>query len=388
MLRPAAITFLSVIACLPAVAQEDWDLWETEWSGEADLVAAPGADEPVLYQLNLGFEANRVLENGLELGAAVEIAGGLDHPARAGFSGIVAEPGPGSYAAAGAFSGLARSFGQEDHGARGALRAAYVYAEGGYGEVRAGLDEGVAKRFAQGAPSLFPALSLHAPRLDPDGGAIIRTDHDLTGPAAKISYTTPRIVGLRGGVSFTPEADLRGIDRDASRTLPGTAAFSLSNAAEASLSFNHRFRESGVRLRGSLACSRADVDAAPTAPVAYGEVNTWSVGASAEWKNTIVGASWLSSDNGFDGPSGDYDAWTLGVTHTAFGLDWGAEYGEASDDAAGVEGESWRAGIAKKVNDTARIALGYRSDSLDGTPGSLPRPLGGDGIVFEITLSR
>lgn len=388
MQRPAVITIMSVIACLPAAAQEDWDLWETKWSGGAVLAAAPGADEPVLYRLNLGFEANRVLENGLELGGVVQVAGALTHGARSGFSGIVADPATGSLAATGAFSGLARGAGLEDQGARGALQAAYVYAEGGYGEVRAGFDEGVAKRFSEGAPSLFSALSLHAPQLDPDGGVIVRTDHDLTGPAARISYTTPRIVGFRGGVSFTPEADQRGIDRDPARTLPGTAAYSLSNAAEASLSFNHRFRESGVRLKASAAYSRADVDAALSAPVIYGEVDTWSAGASAEWKDTVLGASWLSSDNGVEGFSGDYTAWTFGVTHTAFGFDWGAEYGEASDDTAGVEGESWRAGVVKSVNDNARIAFGYRSDSLDWAPGSLPRPLGGDGIVIEITLSR
>nr|WP_321512588.1 porin [uncultured Hyphomonas sp.] len=388
MKRQFLLALVSAAAYLPALAQEDWDVWETDWEKDGALLFAPGAEEAVLYRLGLGFDTNRVLDNGLVLGAAARLDAELDHPARAGFSGIIADPAPGEVAVAGGFSGLARSSGLEDDGARAVLQTAYIYVEGGYGEARLGRDEGVAKRFAQGAPSLFSSLSLNAPRLDPDGGAIVRTDHDLTGPAAKASFTTPRIVGFKGGISYTPEADVRGLDRDPVRILPGTAATVLTNAAEASVSFNHRFRESGVRVRASTGWSRADVDAAPTAPAPYNSVETWSFGASTEWKDTVIGASWQSSDNGLDGLSGDYTAWTAGLTHTAFGLDWGVEYGEASDDAVGVEGESWRAGVARSVADTARIAVGYRSDQLDFGAYAQPRRLGGEGIVIEITLSH
>ncbi|KCZ88586.1 porin [Hyphomonas jannaschiana] len=388
MKRQFLLALVSAAACLPAIAQEDWDVWETDWEKDGALLFAPGAEEAVLYRLGLGFDTNRVLDNGLVLGAAARLDAELDHPARAGFSGIVADPAPGELAVAGAFSGLARSPGIEEDGARAMLQTAYIYVEGGYGEARLGRDEGVAKRFAQGAPSLFSSLSLHAPHLDPDGGAIVRTDHDLTGPAAKVSGTTPRIVGFKGGLSYTPEADVRGLDRDPVRILPGSPAIVLTNATEASVSFNHRFRQSGVRVRAATGWSRADVDAAPTAPVSYGTVETWSFGASTEWKNTVIGASWLSSDNGLSGLSGDYTAWTAGLTHTAFGLDWGVEYGEASDDAAGAEGESWRAGVARSVTDSARIAFGYRSDQLDFGAYAQSRRLGGEGIVIEITLSH
>ena len=388
MKRQFLLALFSVSACLPALAQEDWDVWETEWDKNGTLAFAPGAEEVVLYRVGLSVDTNRVLDNGLILGAAAGLDAELDHPARAGFSGIVAGLTPGAGPVTGAFSGLARASGSEEDGARAVLQTAYIYMEGGYGEARLGRDEGVAKRFAQGAPSLFSSLSLHAPELDPDGGAIVRTDHDLTGPAAKLSLTTPRIVGLKGGLSYTPEADVRGLDRDPVRILPGTAAFVLTNAAEASVSFNHRFRESGVRVRASTGWSRADVDAAPTSPVAYGTVETWSFGANTEWKDTVIGASWQSSDNGLRGPSGDYSAWTAGITHTAFGLDWGLEYGEATDDATGVEGESWRAGVSRSFDESARIAFGYRSDQPEFGANAQSDRLGGEGIVIEITLSH
>ena len=389
MRNPLVIAVVAAAICLPAHAQEDWAVWETGWTGEAALVIAPGAEEAALYRLGLGFDANRVFDNGLEFGVAARLDGELDNARRSGFSGLVADPAAGIAPASGAFSGLGASAGLEDRQERFVLQTAYLYLEGGYGQVRLGRDEGVARRFAQGAPSLFRAVSLHAPRLDPDGGAIVRTDHDLTGPALKVTYTTPRIIGLRGGLSFTPAAEVRGLDRDPARILPGTAAISLHNAAEASLSFNHRFRSNGVRLRAAAAYSQADIDAAPTAPVVYGRVDTWSVGGSVEWQDTTIGASWLGSDNGLDGQPGDYAAWTLGLTHEAFGFRWGAEYGEASDEAAGVEGESWRVGAARSLNDHAAIALGYRKDTLaSGAMWASPRTLGGEGIVIEITLSR
>ncbi|MBB39325.1 MAG: hypothetical protein CMF01_04495 [Hyphomonas sp.] len=388
MKRPILLAIVSATACLPAVAQEDWSLWETDWKAEAGLVLSPGAEQPALYRLGFGVDTNRVLDNGLVLGLALQMDAQQDHPSRPGFSGVIAAPVPGTPAIAGAFSGLARSPGMEDDGTRSVLQTAYLYAEGGYGEVRLGRDEGIAKRFSQGAPSLFSTVSLHAPRLDPDGGAIVRTDHDLTGPAAKVSYTTPRIVGFKGGLSYTPEADVRGLDRDPVRILPGTAAYSLSDAGEASLSFNHRFRESGVRVRASTAWSRADVDASPVSPVTYGTVETLSLGANAEWKDTVVGASWQGSDNGLTGRPGDYSAWTAGITQSALGFDWGVEYGRATDEAAGVEGESWRAGLARPVTESARIAFGYRHDQLDFTADAASYPLGGEGIVIEITLSH
>jgi hypothetical protein len=227
MKRPILLALVSVTASLPAAAQEDWSVWETDWKAEAGLVLSPGANEQALYRLGLGVDTNRVLDNGLVLGFALQLDAQQDHPARAGFSGVVADPAPGMPAVTGAFSGLAQSIGFEDDGARGELQTAYLYAEGGYGEVRLGRDEGVAKRFSQGAPSLFSTVSLHAPRLDPEGGAIVRTDHDLTGPAAKISYTTPRIVGFKGGLSYTPDANVRGLDRDPARIVPGHSGLFL-----------------------------------------------------------------------------------------------------------------------------------------------------------------
>ena len=76
MKRPILLAIVSATACLPAVAQEDWSLWETDWKAEAGLVLSPGAEQPALYRLGFGVDTNRVLDNGLVLGLALQMLRG------------------------------------------------------------------------------------------------------------------------------------------------------------------------------------------------------------------------------------------------------------------------------------------------------------------------
>ena len=384
-----SLTVLAILGALSgqALAQDDWDIWETE-SGADVAVAASGAkDAPVTWAAAWNLSTNRVLDNGLEIGAVGRFELQHDNPRRAGFSGVTAsDVGLGQ----GAFSGLARGPGDDRVGTRAQLEQAYIYAEGGYGELRLGRDEGVATRFYEGAPSIFLKASAANPVLDPTGRAYIRTDHDLTGPALKVSYASPRILGVRAGVSYTPTADVRGLDRDPERRLAGNPQINVDSAAEAAINVSRRLRESGVRVRGALAYSRADVNSA-LRPDIYGTVQTWSAGASAEFETIAIGASVLGSNNGLDSGSGDYSAWVIGATKQAFSLDFGIDYGEATDDLTGLTSESWSIGAARELREGLRVSGGYRSQT---TRIERVLPLGApynedsaDGIVLEITLS-
>lgn len=122
-----------VLACAavaaPAAAQDVWDEpggVETAATYEAAAVIAPDSDESLLYLLRGGFEANFVLESGAEVGLRTSGGLELDHPGRAGFSGVYgpAQPAPGL---AGAFSGLARGPVSDDAGARARLETGYIY---------------------------------------------------------------------------------------------------------------------------------------------------------------------------------------------------------------------------------------------------------------------
>jgi hypothetical protein len=376
----------------PAHAQDVWDDAggiETAWTGEAALVLAPDEDEPALFLVEGGFSANFVFQNGVEAGFRGSAAMQYDHPGRAGFSGLFGPAQP-TTGPAGAFSGLARGPGAEDIGARGSIETAYIYVEGGYGEARIGLDQGAAARFFEGAPVLMRHAALANPALDPTGLTLARTDHDLTGPALKVSYSTPRILGVRAGASFTPEADRRGLDRDPDRNLGGAPTPRIENATELALNLSRRLPRSGVRLRAAAAWSTADVGFAT--PGVYDTVETWSAGGSAEFSSFALGASWLGSDNGFTGGGGDYSALSLGARLTLGKIDAGLEYAHAKDDGISAESDAWGLTFARKINDSLRIAGGWqtRDTTYTRNPAPLPPRTGDktDGIVIEITLSR
>lgn len=378
--------------CAPAAAQDVWDEpggIETLATYEAAAVLAPEADEPFLYLLRGGFEANFVLGNGAEVG--LRTSGGLeqDHPARAGFSGLTgpSEPVAGPV---GAFSGLARGPGEEDTGARVRLETGYIYIDGGYGELRAGLDDGVATRFFEGAPTLFRHAGLVNPALDPAGRVIARTDHNLTGPSLKVSYASPRILGVRAGVSLTPEANAGGLDRDPVRNLAGTAQPDLENAIELAVNVSRRLPRSGVRLRAAAAYSEADA-ASAALPGAYDKVETWSAGGSVEFSSLAFGLSYLDSNNGLTATGGDYAALSAGLRVTFGKIDAGLEFSDAEDENIRADSQAFGLSLGRNFGENLRLVGGwqridtrYTGNSLPLAPRTRDRT---DGIVFEITLS-
>ena len=388
------ITLVCTVLSAPlshAQWEEDWNPWETDTELGASLVLAPEADEEALGRIWFGLSTNRILDNGVRIGVAGRVEAQKDHPGRAGFSGVIEGVDRAGPSLQGAFTGLAIGLPAEESGVRGEIEAAYLYVEGGYGDVRLGRDLGIAARFSEGAPSVFQSLATGRQTLDPTGLDMVTTRHDLTGPSAKLSYATPRLIGIQAGISFTPAADVRGLDRDADRTLPGTTPVNLENAVEGAVNVSRLLRESGVRLRGSLAASTADISTPPYASGWYDRVTTWSAGASAEFETVSVGVSWLSSDNGLTG-AGAYESWTAGVTKSLGEVILGAEFGRAEDELLGRESETWRIGLSHAFTEYARISLGYGENSLDSVDSvSIPR-LGDenspDGVVIEITLSR
>ena len=382
-----------MLAHAPAAAAQDvWDDpggVESEASAELALVAAPDADEALLGLAKAQMALNYVLMNGAEIGAVGGLELQRDHPARAGFSGVFPSSAGAGVASGGAFSGLARGDTPADRDLRISLETAYVYINGGYGEARLGADDGVATRFFEGGPALFAHSGLVNPALDPTGEIIARTDHDLTGPAAKISYATPRILGLRGGVSYTPAADRRGVDRDTETAFPGSARPEIEDAFEVALNLSRRLPQSGVRLRAAAAYSQAEARFAPD-PTLYGTVETWSAGASAEFSRLKVGGSYLESNNGIAAGPGDYSAWGLSAAVPFGKIEAVAEVSGAEDEFAGLTSDSWQVGLVWKPSENWRLASGWREVDTGylNSGGQLPSTGGSrNGIVIEITRS-
>ena len=332
----------------------------------------PGTDsEDILYEITLDNRIEKVLENGLQIGGRLTLRGQRDHPSRPGFLGdFGGAPGP-----RGAYSGLSGSSLPGDTGARGQLEAAYLELDGGYGELRIGRDRGVAARFFEGAPSALTHAGISNPYLDPDGIKIIRTSHDLTGPSAKLSYASPRILGLRAAASFTPEAGAPGLDRDVGRS-DGDAG--LENAVELALNLSRRLPGAGPRIEAALAWSSAEVES--DAVEARSRVGTLSAGANAEFDRFEIGGSWLRSNNGFQ--NGDYGAWEIGVATYIGETEISLNYGEADDDLAVIRGEGFSVAARREVADGLEIAVAYQDEMLD----TAAQEYGGRGLVVEITL--
>ena len=352
---------------------------EVETSVEAVTVVSvasetePGTDEEgVLYEFSFDARAEKVMSNGLQIGGRLTLRGQRDHPERPGFRGDFGS----SSAPRGAYSGLSSGGPATEAGARGQLETAYIELDGGYGELRVGRDRGAAARFFEGAPSVLSHSSIANPYLDPMGVKTIRTNHDLTGPSSKITYASPRILGLRAAASFTPKADAPGLDRDVG---PAGEQLEIRNAVEIGLNLSRRLRSAGIRIESAIGWSSAEVEISSMS--AADRVSTFSAGANLEFDSFELGGSWLSSDNGFEGEA-DYEAWEVGVETSFAGTAFSMNYGEAKDKLAGLDAEGFSVAARRELTDGLDLALAYQDEMLSFGP----QVRGGTGVVVEITL--
>ncbi len=363
-------TFGSVLLVSPAAAQDGLLAnWVLDAEGELIIALSPLRDdagtteaEIATGEIRAEVRLERVLQNGVEVEVRVGGRAQLDHPLRAGFSGRL---GDGSVvfdglAPRGAFTGLTLGGPEEDDPVRAIVDTAFLRIDGGYGELIGGRDIGVARRFHVGSPSVFRRHRIASPAFDTSGIATLLTRNDLTGPSAKISYATPRLLGLRFGGSYTPEANLSGLDRDPDRDVPGIAEPQLENGVEAALNFSRRFRRSGARVRAYSAYARADLEIGPDQTNGP-DVDVWSIGAQVEKGWFTLGGDWLTSDNG----GGRYRAWSTGMEIAISKLRISGEYGQSSDDLTRTDGQAWSVGVAREYWDRIQIGIGVQQQSLD-----------------------
>ncbi|MEM8921746.1 MAG: porin, partial [Pseudomonadota bacterium] len=289
-----------------------------------------------LFSVGVSAEVSHLFENGVELGAALGVRLDDDNDARPGFAGRLGDCAPGLADCAslgGPAAGLApqspttglSSFGAPlDAGPYGAIEAGYIYVKSGWGEGSVGRDIGAAVRLDARAPSVFAAASALSPSLDPTGANIVRARNDVSGVAPKATYLTPRIIGFRFGVSYTPSAEGRGVDWNTRSAGAGVAAAEIEDVFEAAASFSRRFRESGTRLRvGATASFGRD----GSRFAEYGDYRAYGLGLELERDAWRLGGRWLTSNNAWDAGSGDYQAFEIGVVREFEDWSLGVEYG-------------------------------------------------------------
>lgn len=387
--------FLPMIAAFaPSAIAEDWqDRIETDITAEAVLVLAPTQNETDglpdgergLYEFGLTGGAETVLDNGTIIGARLALRLQRDHPARPAGRGTLRG---GATGPSGLTSGLGPGPEPLDAGPRGQLERAYIYIEGGYGEISLGRDLGMAARVFEGDVGALSHAGLANTRLDTTGLAVLSTRSDLTGPSTKISYATPRYLGGFLGASYTPDADVRGLDRDATGST-GLGFAGLKNVFEIGANLSRRLPGSEIRVRAGLSYAVADIDSpAGFAAVFSDGVEDWSAGVEIEREDWRFGASWRGADEGIVG-AGDYSGWTIGLAHERGDWTGSLVYGEAEIGALEADSRGVSIELQRTVNDLLSVGIAWQSRRLDSLPvAGAP----GDGefdrqsLVVEITL--
>ena len=378
--------FLSTIAsvCLAfpfAMSQEVTTNVETD----ATVVVALGWDNqdqayPALFEIGVTSRISNILDNGSEIGGRFTVRGSQDNPSRVSGGGQLAILGQSSV------PGIHTDVRFSDDklstvGPRARIETAYLYIDGGYGELAVGRDVGIVGRFHEGARSIFSHARDSDSLLDPSGLSIIRSRLDWSGNSAKISYATPRLVGVRVGVSYTPSTEADGLDRSVSRSIGDE----MSDTWEGGFNYLYTVRRNGSRVR--VAVGYASSNIANTLANYATSIDGWTGGFRFEGTRTSLGFSFTSADEGrlqsVLGSDGEdrSEIWTAGIEHSAFGSDFSASFANLERGSDDLSSTSWSAGMRREVTTGFFIGGGVQGRKIEfGTD-----DLSGWGGILELT---
>ncbi len=386
MARSFLVLLAAAGAGAPAVAQG----WTTEATAtlavsaiekKGELAPAPGE---LVADIGLVLSREDILDNGVGLGWRFEVRAQRDAPARPSFAGVLGACDPVAAACprvadgAGFLSPVSPATGLATGGAVrngdlfAVLEGASVSLTGAWGEATAGLDAGAAVRLDARPPTVLQRVSATSSSLDPTALVVTRARNDATGSSAKLTYLSPRWLGLRAGASFTPRADHRSADFNPDVSGPGLAGADLEDVWEGGLSFARRFPQPGVRVRGAVTATVAD---SGSARPEFGDYEAWGAGLELERGPWTAGLRWLGSNNAWTGPaagrSGDYTAWEVGLVREGERWRIGVEGGRAEDELGLVEGASFLIGASRRIRDNLRLGVAWTHAEAD-LPAALP----------------
>lgn len=383
------------ILVLPAFAQGEI---KTDFDAEVTLILAVSDENDegpetknALGEVSVSAGAEYLMQNGVEISGRLTFRAQTDHPARPGFAGAVVNCPPenagcislNNGAVRGAFSRLSTLGTGDETGSMGSLEAAFLAIDGGWGEVVIGRDQGIGQRFYEGGPTVFGLARSTDPILDPFGISLSRTKNDISSTAEKISYVTPRILGVRVGASYTPDASVRRLDLNTGYRRAGVEEPELGEAFEIGLQGYRHLREADLRVRGALTWSNAQVDN----PL-YEDVDTVSAGLDIERRDDFrVGVSYLQSGNG---GLGDYESLAAGASYWMGDWELTVAGDISSDDTINLEGSTATIGASRDLSDNVAISLGYRRgetryfNTAKGADDSFSR----DGVLLEVRIRK
>ncbi|MFW5659867.1 MAG: hypothetical protein ACOC05_00595 [Oceanicaulis sp.] len=336
---------------------DDW-LSAFEISQEADadlLIAAGGADapyDPPYADVRYRVEAETVRADGLRWGLRVG-AGAVRHDGGRGAGGAVGCSSP--CPAQGLATGLYAAPGYGPAKARAGLEQAELFIRHPYVQLRAGITATAAGLERPARMRAFRLAGADGPLADPTGRTLSDTGLSLTSPAPGVSAQTRRIVGLRGAVSYTPEADACGLDH----CRPGAAAGLAPGVGEiwsAALSFDRRSPGDAVRWAAYAGGERGALDGAGPA----GFDDPWTAGFAVvrEAGGASISARWLVSNDGLS--HGRYKAAAVSAAYEAGDWLYSAEAGYGRSEAFATASSTLVFGASRLVGRNGLAGLGVQ----------------------------
>lgn len=355
----------TLLASATAVSQE----LKVDFNASATVAIALGWNKskdvyPALYEIGLTTHAASVLDNGSEIGARFTLRGSQDNPIREAGSGELTSLGrivlPGTYTDV---KVVEESL--IDAGPRARFETAYFYIDGGYGEFTLGRDIGVAGRFHEGPRSVFSHARDSDALLDPSGMTITRSRLDWSGNSAKISFASPRLIGLRVGFSYTPTTEADGLNRSISRSIGGE----MTKVWESGLNYSRSWKKIATKLRIGLGYSTAKIS--EDLPNYQREVDGWFGGIRFEGRQTALGLSYTKANDGRSvntlqtNIEDISDVWTAGVEHELVKTYFSATYSSLSRESDGLSAISWSVGLKRKITEGFSITGGVQSKKVE-----------------------
>jgi hypothetical protein len=286
-------------------------------------------------------------------------------------------------------TGLAAGGALQDEGLIAAIEGASVSLYGSWGEGVLGMEEGAASLLDARAPTVLERVSAFSSSLDPSGIVTTRARNDVTGPSAKATYFSPRWLGLKAGVSYTPEANQRGVDFDPDFSGAGLASAELQHVWEGAVSFDRQFADQGLHVRAAVTATKAE---SGSRFAQFGDYEAIGAGLELEKGVWTAGVRWLNSDNGWASGHGDYEAWEVGFVRQGDKWRFGVEAGWSDDGLNRVEGMSWLVGASRKINEHFRLGVAWMDGEAD-LPVSVGSAFGhqnarNDGLILELTVGN
>ncbi|MDP2699230.1 porin [Thalassospira sp.] len=271
-----------------------------QWAGVADQENGFASRNAFQSDTEVHFKGSTTLDNGIEIGAAIELEG--------------------------------------QGGASNQVDEQYLYVNGGFGQVKLGAEDGAAADMATLAPSTGAVIAQdgdlgnwvdistpNANYLGAGGGA------DAASDSKRVTYYTPVLGGFRAGISY---------------------ADSINSETNNTVTDNDSRVSAGVEYKG-------DFDAVSVKVSAVGEDDQasegqwWHVGANVGFGNFTVGASYGIQDSEFNAGT------STGNDQEVEGYDLGVSYKmDAATVSATYYGETEEQGVGAGEDSLDVVALG------------------------------